>query len=84
MLFFKPMIQIWVNFGGFCNGRRWYSLWPFGIVYGHLLYVMAIWYILWSFGVHILWPFGVHILWPFGIFSPIFVSIWQPWPPSAQ
>jgi hypothetical protein len=28
---FKPKIQIWLNFGGACNGRFWYILWPFGI-----------------------------------------------------
>jgi hypothetical protein len=43
--FFKPKIQIWVNFGGSCTGRCWYILcmdtWsilrPFVILYGHLI-----------------------------------------------
>jgi hypothetical protein len=38
---FKPKIQIWVNFGGSCNGRGWYILWfilqSFVIFYGHLV-----------------------------------------------
>jgi hypothetical protein len=33
---FKPKILIWVNFGGSCNGRCWYILWPFGIFYALL------------------------------------------------
>jgi hypothetical protein len=36
---FKPKIPIWVNFGGSCNGRCWYILWPFGLSYGHLVYL---------------------------------------------
>jgi hypothetical protein len=50
---FKPKIQIWVNFGGSCNGRfcyiyiLWhlanfptirYILLHYGIFYGHLIY----------------------------------------------
>jgi hypothetical protein len=50
-LYFKPKIQIWVNFVGYCNGRCWYSLRPFGIFYNHLLYIMAILYIFWLFGI---------------------------------
>jgi hypothetical protein len=38
MYIFKTKIQIWVNLGGFCDGRSWYILWPFGIFYGHLVY----------------------------------------------
>jgi hypothetical protein len=54
----KPNIPIWINFGGFCNGRCvytfghlvylaviWHVLLPFGIFYGHLVYFMVIWYI---------------------------------------
>jgi hypothetical protein len=41
---FKPKIQIWENFGGTCNGRFWYILWPFGLFYGHLVYFVADWY----------------------------------------
>jgi hypothetical protein len=34
------------------NGKCWYSLWPFGIVYyGHfVIYVVVIWYIFPRFG----------------------------------
>jgi hypothetical protein len=42
MVFFKPKIPIRVNFGGSCNGRRWYILWLLGLFYGHLVYCMAI------------------------------------------
>jgi hypothetical protein len=41
---FKPKIPIWVNFGGSCNEKSWYILWPFGLFYGHWKYLMAIWY----------------------------------------
>jgi hypothetical protein len=45
----------------------WYTLWTFGILYGHLVYFMDIWYILRQFG----------------IFSPFWYvvprKIWQPW-----
>jgi hypothetical protein len=40
-----------VNFGGSCDGRCWYILWPFGLFDGHLsifysfwVYFMVIWY----------------------------------------
>jgi hypothetical protein len=55
---FKPKIQIWVNFGGSCNGICWYILWTFGLFYGHLIYFMPIrnifmnfWYIFPRFGI---------------------------------
>jgi hypothetical protein len=44
---FKPKIQIWVNFGGSCDGRWWYILWTLGPFYGLLLYFMDLWYSLW-------------------------------------
>jgi hypothetical protein len=44
---FKPKIQIWVNFGGTCNGKYWYSF--------YLVYFTAICYILWFFGT--IFPF---------------------------
>jgi hypothetical protein len=40
---FKPKIQIWVNFGGSCNGRCWYILWTLSPFYSLLLYFMDIW-----------------------------------------
>jgi hypothetical protein len=42
---FKPESQIWVNFGGLLNGKCWYILWPFGIIFGRLLLFVVIWYI---------------------------------------
>jgi hypothetical protein len=55
----------------------------FGVFYGHLVYFMAIWYILWQFGIfygHLehfmtIW----YILWPIGIFYGYlvyFLAIW--------
>jgi hypothetical protein len=41
---FKPKIPIWVNFGGSCNRRCWYILWPFGLLYCNLVYFAVIWY----------------------------------------
>jgi hypothetical protein len=48
---FKPKIQIWVNFGGSRNGRRWYILRTLGPFYGLLLFYMDIWYSSWKFGI---------------------------------
>jgi hypothetical protein len=31
---------------------------PLGIFYNYLVCFMAIWYILWSFGIYLLWSFG--------------------------
>jgi hypothetical protein len=70
---------IWVNFAGSCNRRCWYILWPFciyylpfGIFYGHLVYIAAICYILRSFGLyyhHLVYFMAIwSILPPFGIF----------------
>jgi hypothetical protein len=44
---FKPKIQIWVTFGGSCNGRCWHILWTLGRFYGLSLYFMDIWYSSW-------------------------------------
>jgi hypothetical protein len=44
MVYFHPKIPIWGNFGGSCNGRRWYIVLPFGIFYDQLVYF---------------WPFGI-------------------------
>jgi hypothetical protein len=48
----------WVNFGGSCNGKSWYTLRPFGlflrpleILCGHLAYFVVIWYIFPHFGI---------------------------------
>jgi hypothetical protein len=65
-VYFQTKIATWVHFGGSCNGRCWCTLWIFGLLYGHLIYFMAIWYILWSFGI---FP-------PFWYIVPR--EIWQP------
>jgi hypothetical protein len=72
---FKPKIPIWVNFGGS------------NIQLKMLEYFVAIWSILWPFGLFVaIWS----ILWPFGIFYSYLVyvffqfwyvvprKIWQP------
>jgi hypothetical protein len=51
MEYFKPKIPIWVNSGGSCKGRYGNILLLFGLFYGQLVNPMAIWYILWSFGI---------------------------------
>jgi hypothetical protein len=33
----RPKIPIWVHFGGPCNGKCWYNLWPFGKNHGRLV-----------------------------------------------
>jgi hypothetical protein len=48
---FKPKIQIWVNSGRFCNGKCLFILLPLGHFSRRFVYLMAIWYILWSFGI---------------------------------
>jgi hypothetical protein len=49
------------NLGFYWSTSEWKMLvylWPFGIFDSHLVYLMAIWYILWSFGIHIFARFG--------------------------
>jgi hypothetical protein len=48
---FKPKIQIWVKFGGSCNGRCWYILWICGPFYGILKYFMDLWHSWYIFSV---------------------------------
>jgi hypothetical protein len=64
---FKPKIPIWVNFGGYYNGRCWNVLLPFGLF-------TAISYILWSFGI--IYGYLVYFS-PFWYVVPW--KIWQPW-----
>jgi hypothetical protein len=33
-----------ILYTGYCNGRCMYILWLFGLSYGHLVFVVAIWY----------------------------------------
>jgi hypothetical protein len=40
---FKPKIPICVSSEGSCNGRCRYTLWLFGLIYGHMMYFMVIW-----------------------------------------
>jgi hypothetical protein len=49
--FLKPKISIWGNFGESCHESCCYILRPFGLLYGLLVYFMAVWYILWPFGI---------------------------------
>jgi hypothetical protein len=59
---------------------------PFDIFYDHLVYSVAIWYILWQFDIfyeHLVYSVAIwYILWQFGIFSPCWYivprKIWQP------
>jgi hypothetical protein len=55
MVIFRPKIQICVYFGGPWNGKGWYILWPLGIFYGYLVYLMAVWNSLWSFPILVCW-----------------------------
>jgi hypothetical protein len=57
---FKPNIPIWVDFGGSCYGKSWYTyfmtIWsilrPLEMFYGLLVYFVVIWYI---FPVLVFW-----------------------------
>jgi hypothetical protein len=65
MVYFKPKIPIWVNFGGsYIENVYIPILWPFGIFYVHLEYFMSIWNILCPFG-----RFYVHL--------EYFMDIWE-------
>jgi hypothetical protein len=61
---FKPKIKIWIKFRGPWRGKCCHILWPFGIFYCHLVYFIAVWCSLWSFGIY------------FGMYVPR--KIWQP------
>jgi hypothetical protein len=54
-----------------------------GIFYGHLVYIVAIWYILWPFGTycgHLVYFVAIwNILWPFGIYCGHLVYIVDIW-----
>jgi hypothetical protein len=39
------------NFGGPLNKKCWHILRPFGLIYGHLVYYVAVWYSLRSFDI---------------------------------
>jgi hypothetical protein len=65
MVCFKPKIQIWVNFGGSCNGRCRYILWTLG-------HFRSFCYILWTVGI----VCGNLVFFPFWYFVPR--KIWQP------
>jgi hypothetical protein len=51
-IFSNQKIPIWVNFGGSCYGRCWYSIWPFGLFFGYFVYFVATWSMLWLFGTY--------------------------------
>jgi hypothetical protein len=56
------------------------------VFYGHLVYFVAIWYILRPFGIfcsiwYILWPFGIfcgHLVYFVAIWYTVLRKIWQP------
>jgi hypothetical protein len=48
---FKPKIPNWANLEGPCNGRCWYILWPFSLLYGYFVYavvIMVYFVVIWS------------------------------------
>jgi hypothetical protein len=45
-IYFKPEIPIWVNFRGFCNGRRWYIVWPFSLFYTHYQKISKVFFLI--------------------------------------
>jgi hypothetical protein len=50
-IFRLKFLAILASFGGPCNGRYLYVfLWQSGVFYGHMVYFVAIWYILCVFG----------------------------------
>jgi hypothetical protein len=55
------------QFGYFLQWKMLVFLWPFGLSYGHFVYFLVIWYILWWFGV----------FFPIGNVTPR--KIWHPW-----
>jgi hypothetical protein len=63
------------NLGKFWRDLQWkmYNLWPFGLLYSHLVYFTAIWCILWPFGI-----FAGYLVY----FTPLWYAvprkIWQP------
>jgi hypothetical protein len=75
---FQTKIKIWVNFGGYCDGRCWCIL--------H----MSIWYILRPFGIPTLWLFGMlssYLVYWFPFWYVVARKIWQPcvfdWDPTV-
>jgi hypothetical protein len=89
-IFLYQKIQIWINFGGFCNGRCCSIFWPFGLFYGHLVYLfyghlvyfMVILYILWLFcifyGYFVYFMVILYILWLFCIFYGYIFCVFFP------
>jgi hypothetical protein len=64
---FEPKILIWVNFGGLAMSDVGINLWPFGLFYCHLVFVVAVWYNSGFWGISV----------PFWYVIPR--KIWQPW-----
>jgi hypothetical protein len=63
----KQMAYFYAKIWQILEGRRIkkmvvYILRSFGILYGHLVYFVAIWYIIWPFGILHIWPFGIGII----------------------
>jgi hypothetical protein len=64
---FQTKILIWVKFGG-----PWPAIDDVGLFYGHLIYFMPIWYILWPFGIFC----GNLVI--FTRVCKLYQKIWQP------
>jgi hypothetical protein len=56
---FKPKMPIWVNLVGSFKGRCWYILCPFGLSYGHLVFLCPFLCILGSFWYFVLFWYAV-------------------------
>jgi hypothetical protein len=73
------------NLGKFWRELQWKMLvflWTFGLLYGHLVYFMDIWYIFRTFGLPFLRTF--EIFWSnlvnfFPVWDVVPRQIWQPW-----
>jgi hypothetical protein len=82
---FHTKVPIWVYI--FCSALEWKMLVYFMTISNilqHLVYYMAIWYIIWPFGIlygHLVYYMAIWYIWcSFGIFYPHVVprKIWQP------
>jgi hypothetical protein len=78
--FSNKIKQNWVNLGGSCNGRCWYILWTFDLYCGQLVYVISIWYRVWSCGIffgHLVYVWSFGILFGHLVYFPHFGMLYQ-------
>jgi hypothetical protein len=82
---FKPKIPVWVNFWTVfaMEAVGIFYGYIFGLFCGHLVYSVAIWYMLWLFGLfygHLVYSVAIwYMLWLFGLFYGhlvYFMVIW--------